>query len=232
MRKISEYSKRLRNKVKREGAFNSFVQICLSVESHVFDKKYGVDTHRNISLVDLGVTNENVQFGRQYQPILVNHLRKILGSIEFTKDDVLVDFGSGKGRVLLISSMFPFKRVVGVEFSDRLCSIARDNVERFNPPRKLCPIEIHCIDAAEYAIKDDETIFFFFNPFDRVVMQSVINNIEVSYSRSPRKIKLVYLNLKSQELKSNSRTFRLVTDSELHGLPFQIYETRDRDSNF
>lgn len=226
MSRISEYSKRVRNKVKREGAYNSFVQVCLRIESHVFDKKYGVDTHRNISLADLGVTTGNVQFGRQYQPILVNHLRKILGFIKFTNDDVLVDFGSGKGRVLLISSMYPLKKVVGVEFSDQLCSIARENVERFKLGRKPCPIEIHCIDAAEYEIKSDETIFFFFNPFDKVVMRSVINNIDISHSKNPRKIRMVFLNLNSQELNSDSKTFRLVTDSKLHGLPFQIYETR------
>lgn len=227
MSNVINYLKRAINKIKRDGAYNAIAQTCLGFESAWFDKKYNVDTHRIIPLSELIISNGNVVHGRQYQPILINHLRKILVALEPTKDDVLVDFGSGKGIVLLVSSMYQFKKVVGVEFSDQLCAIAKENVERFRG-RKVCKIEINCVDAGEYQIRDDETIFYFFNPFDRVVMQKVIDNIKNSYHMNPRRIRVVYLNLKSQNLDSVSTEFKLVTDTELHGISFKLYETQSR----
>jgi 16S rRNA G966 N2-methylase RsmD len=220
------FGKRALKKVKREGIFNTLFQIYLRFESSSFDKKYGVDTHRNILLENLDISADSVEYGRQYQPIFVKHLSRILKAVKPTKDDVLVDFGSGKGRVLLISATYPFKKVVGVEFSEELCSIAEKNVEIFKSKEKLCPIEIHCIDAGKYEIKKEETILFFFNPFEKVIMQKVIENIERSYFEHPRKIKIVYFNLKSQDLRDFSKEFKLVLDTNLNGIDFQMYETK------
>lgn len=219
-------SKRIIKKVGREGIYNTLFQIFLRVESASFDRKYGVDTHRNIPLANLDISSENVQYGRQYQPIFVKHLREILDAVKPTKLDVLVDFGSGKGRVLLVSATYSFKKVVGVEFSDELCSIGKENVKIFQSRKQLCPIEILCMDAGEYDIKKDETIFFFFNPFEKVIMQKVVKNIENSYLKYPRQIKIVYLNLKSQDLSAFSDIFEPVVDSNLNGLTLQIYETK------
>jgi tRNA1(Val) A37 N6-methylase TrmN6 len=47
-----------------------------------------------------------------------------------------VDFGSGKGRVLLIASQFPFCQVIGVEFDRRLHAIAQENIRLFDGPRQ------------------------------------------------------------------------------------------------
>src|SRR3712207_1940229 len=44
-------------------------------------------------------------------------------------DDVFVDLGSGKGRVVLAAARFPFKRVIGVEIAESLNEVARANVE-------------------------------------------------------------------------------------------------------
>ena len=218
------YIGRAGNKVKRDGVYNTVFQACLRFESLWFDMKYKVDTLHTVPLSELKISSPNVKHGVQYQPILVRHLKRILDTLKPTQDDVLVDFGSGKGIVLLVSSMYPFKKVVGVEFSGQLCSIAKENIDKFRVGNR-CNIEINCVDAGDYQIKQDETIFYFFNPFDQVIMQKVIDNIKFSISEYPRRIRVVHYNLKSQELDSLSKEFKLVNDSELHGISFQIYET-------
>jgi predicted RNA methylase len=45
-----------------------------------------------------------------------------------------VDFGSGKGRVLLVASHYPFREVVGVEFSPELQKIAEGNIRSTKAP--------------------------------------------------------------------------------------------------
>ncbi len=40
-----------------------------------------------------------------------------------------LDFGSGKGRMVIAAATLPFRRVLGVEISDRLLQEARRNVE-------------------------------------------------------------------------------------------------------
>ena len=47
------------------------------------------------------------------------------------RHDVFLDLGAGKGRMLLAASRYPFRRVIGVELSDRLAAIARSNVAAF-----------------------------------------------------------------------------------------------------
>ena len=39
-----------------------------------------------------------------------------------------VDYGSGKGRVLMLAAAYPFRRILGVEFSESLDRVARDNI--------------------------------------------------------------------------------------------------------
>ena len=47
--------------------------------------------------------------------------RKVLASLQIAFHDyTFIDFGSGKGRALLLASEFPFKRIIGLEFSPEL----------------------------------------------------------------------------------------------------------------
>jgi SAM-dependent methyltransferase len=221
--KLADFSHRVVRKIGREGFYNTIAQVGLRAESFWFDMRYGVDTHRNISLGDLEIASPAAKFGRRSQSTLVRHLRKVLTELKPSAEDVLVDFGCGKGRVLLVAAMQGLKRVTGVEFSPELCAIAEQNIARLQEKVPLCPVEVACIDAGRYQIRPDETIFFFFNPFDAEVMKEVISNIETSFENHPRKISIVYINIESQRISTESGRFKLVTDTHLNGLPLQIY---------
>jgi SAM-dependent methyltransferase len=91
----------------------------------------------------------------------------------------LIDFGCGMGRVLVVASR-QFRRVIGVEYSERLAGIARQNTKR----NSSCQIET--MDAAQFAIPDDAAVFFFFNPFGKQTMATVLSNIGRSLCEHPR----------------------------------------------
>jgi hypothetical protein len=65
---------------------------------------------------------------------------------------IFVDFGGGKGRILLSALAQPFARVIGVEFSPYLCRIARNNLCSARLLRRRnADAQVVCTDAVEVA---------------------------------------------------------------------------------
>ena len=160
-----------------------------------FDFKYKTDTRNKISLHDLTVTGENKEHGSFYQPTMARSFNRLLDTIPLPPESVLVEFGCGKGRVLLLAVLRGIPKAVGIEFSPELCAIARNNikiVEQATGSR----LDISVIegDVTHYEIEDDQNVFFFFNPFDDVVLEAVVKNIKKSLQRKPREIAVIYYN--------------------------------------
>jgi hypothetical protein len=179
-----------------------------------FDREYQTDTSGSIDLVHLRIRSRNFAFGAGYEgsnPALVRRMMQLVPA-ELEKF-TLVDFGSGKGRVLLIASEFHFQRIVGVEFSAELCEIASHNRRVFASPEQKCAnIEIVCSDVEDYAIPDLPLVVYFFNPFGPEVMKKVLYNITSSLQQMPRPCFVLYHNPVCGSLWETSPMFR-----KLHG---------------
>ena len=65
-----------------------------------------------------------------YEPSPLLALRRGLRGRELRPDDVFLDLGCGKGRVLVDAVQLPFARVVGVELVPELVEQARANLAR------------------------------------------------------------------------------------------------------
>lgn len=160
-----------------------------------FDEVWGVDTKGTSVPPESDVVGGNWVYGNKYQgcdPEIFSDMMKDLkiNYGEFT----FIDIGSGKGRALLLASMLPFKKVVGVEFSDQLCSIANQNIGIFPDKEKQCQdIEVICTDALQYQLPNSDLVIFLYNPFGRQIMEKVAENVAKSYSSNPRKIIVVYM---------------------------------------
>lgn len=153
----------------------------------LIERRYGLDTHGII------VFSEHDEERAFYRPLPWTTLRRILRKGEVGPDDVFIDFGAGKGRaVFLAAHGYPFKRVIGVELLPDLSEIARANIERTRD-RLLCKdVEIVTSDVLDYAIPDDVTIAFFYNPFGGEIFASVIRKLLASYDRKPRRLRVIY----------------------------------------
>ena len=129
------------------------------------ERRWGTETSR---VADLGALDAP---GRvRYEPSGWMDLRRILRRRDVSSDDVFLDLGCGKGRIVLQAATYPFRRVLGVEVSPELCEIARANV-RARREHLRCDAEIVLADAASFAIPDDVTMIYLYNPFRDVSPQ-------------------------------------------------------------
>lgn len=161
-----------------------------------FDKKYGTDTTTMLGPAEFGVSPEKVRYSTKYMPTLPRTFERIMEALDIRFEDyTFIDFGSGKGRILLLASKLSFKRVVGVELSPRLHEIAQRNVQIFRArTQKHDNIELICSDATAYALPAENTVFYFFDPFELPIMSAVIENMRQSLQRHPHKIFIAYVN--------------------------------------
>lgn len=154
-----------------------------------FDATFGVET--NIPLENWEIeesTDYTLKHNSRYSPTPVRTIRRVLAEIPIPPENTaFVDFGSGKGRVLLAASELPFKRVIGVDYSSTLCATARDNIARYSSRRRqTLSIDVLCQDATLVPIPHDAGCFYFYEPFSAAVTEVVLHNIEESLRRQPR----------------------------------------------
>jgi SAM-dependent methyltransferase len=161
-----------------------------------FDRRHGIDTATPAPLSTLGVDGDSARHAVGYMPSGFEFVRGLIGRLAIRHADyTFVDLGCGKGRILLAASHFPFRDIVGVEFSERLAAIARANVAAYQPADRRCRrIAVLTHDAAHFAPPDGPLLLYLYNAFDDVILGRVAANLEASLARAPRDVLLVYVN--------------------------------------
>jgi hypothetical protein len=141
-------------------------------------------------------------------------LRRALRGAAITTDDVLVDFGSGMGRMVYVAARhYPFGRVVGVEISQRFNDVALANLEHARPRLRCQDVQIVTADATEFAVPDDMTYAYMFNPFGGEIFEAVLANIVASLDRRPRRVTLCYLHPQMEDVVLASGRFERTRSS-------------------
>ena len=153
-----------------------------------FDRQHGVQTAGKVSLFQLDICSPHEAAGFAYQPSPVDLCDRLFASLPIHHEDfTFIDLGAGKGRVLLVASRFPFKRVIGVEFARELVHVARRNIELSRGRAQV----VHA-DAADYEFPSDNLVIYLYNPFGPEVLRPVLSSLrEIS---TTREVYLLYLN--------------------------------------
>lgn len=191
-----------------------------------FDFRYNTDTCRWVSLEQLSTLGSNRDHGHRYEPARIVVLRRLFAQIHplVPQSSVVVDFGSGKGRVLMVAGECGFRTAKGIEFSPELCKIARANCESYlrktGIQASLHPIEG---DVVDYLIDKDDNVLLFFNPFDDVVMRRVLQNLRLSLAQFPRKVIVCMYNVESVDSIMSDSEFQLLSSREQHGYTISIF---------
>jgi SAM-dependent methyltransferase len=173
----------------------------------VFDRRRGTTTAGEVQLAELGIAEPDRV---DYKPSRWLTLWRILPRREVSPDDVLIDLGSGKGRVILQAARYPLKRVVGVEVSEELNRIAKANLEHDGARLRCGAVELVTSDVLAYALPPDVTIVYLNNPFRGEIFRAVIAKLIVSVDRHPRRVRIVYSNPVEHEALMATGRFRLV----------------------
>ncbi len=159
-----------------------------------FDWKYGVETRSRASLGDLDINYESKRFGRNYGPSDPVIFKEMLSCLKIKYEDfTFIDFGSGKGRAILMASELPFKRIIGIEFSAKLNEVARNNISYYKSRTQKCrDLELIESDAAAYQIPKEREVLYFNNPFNEPIMAKILANIQRSLKEHSREIFVAY----------------------------------------
>jgi hypothetical protein len=221
LRLLAEISKSI-----RDFGIVPTLEVALSRAADVWcESKFGVDTIETVEKDDLDVEEKRRSLAQRYQPTGWLAMPRILSWAKASKDSVLVDFGCGKGRVVMSALDWGLKKAIGLEISPSLAEIARNNLQVF----KNCRLNtgegiIETCDVLDYQFHGDETIFYFFHPFDQPVLVPLLDRIEMSLEDHPRKAMLIYYLGRNRDVFATRPAFKQRKTRRILGYPCDIYE--------
>ena len=156
------------------------------------DWRMGIQTQKVVSANALGLPGDGCH---HYVPAGYRDFQRAMKYLTIVPNqDVFLDYGSGMGRVLVMAGKYPFKRIIGVEFSPELNEIAEQNINRARRKLKCQAIELVTADTTRHSLSNDVTVIYMFNPFQDQVLIETMHRIHESLLASPRKLTLIYRN--------------------------------------
>ncbi len=124
-----------------------------------------------------------------YEPTPYSVLELLANSGYLSKNDVVIDYGSGKGRVDFYLAYYLKCHMIGVEYDNRLFQRAISNLK---DAKSKSRVEFVLKNASEYEIPNNAKALYFFNPFNVSVLIDVINNLKESIKKNKRNVLLIF----------------------------------------
>ena len=180
-----------------------------------FDEKYGTDTAgiREIRTLDAAPL-PSACYAVRNGPSGEQGVRASLEKLNIEPSNFsFIDFGSGKGRVLLIAAGLPFRAVVGIEFSRELHETAVRNISGF--PSHLISagsVTSRCGDAGSFPLPPSNLVCYFHNPFGPPVLSKVVARLE-AHRDSGYRILVIYLDPRHREVFERTGKFEIFDET-------------------
>ena len=122
-----------------------------------------------------------------YEPTPYCVLERMADNGFFGTDDVVLDYGCGKGRAGFFLSDRGGTKTIGIEYDQRIYAGALENQKTAK-----AKVEFVLTRAEEYEVPADVNRCYFFNPFSTEILHKVMARIIESYYDSPREIYLFF----------------------------------------
>jgi hypothetical protein len=135
-------------------------------------------------------------FHSPYQPTEPALFHEMLASLQIDfREFTFIDVGSGKGRVLLMASDYPFRRVLGIELLPELNRVAQENIRKYKSDAQRCfKVESVCANASSFIFPAEPTVIYLFNPLPESGLVKMLRNLERSEGRHSIPMYLIYHN--------------------------------------
>lgn len=205
---------KLKERTRPERLKNDYREYLLMLHERVLDAPieslFFKPTKNPVALADLTVRGNNREHGHDYRASPCSLFEWTIGALNHDLSRLtFVDYGAGKGRVLLLASQHPFQAIGGIEFAEELHDDAIMNIAQFPRSRMKCR-NVECVldDASQVGPPDGEAVHYFFDPFSREVFAEVLNNLVVSYRKRPRRLYLILIEPVATDLIDNSGVFQ------------------------
>lgn len=129
------------------------------------------------------------EYHHPYEPTPYCVLERLEQSGFFGAEDVVLDYGCGKGRLSFFLSHRAKAKTIGIEYDEHIYEDALKN--RKSTISKVKP-EFVLTRAEEYEVPPDVNRCYFFNPFSGEILRAVCARILESWYESPREIFLFF----------------------------------------
>ena len=193
------YSK-IRRSLKGRGITNSILLIPRRYLQRFKFRKF--DFYGLIETHEMDGPEEVKLHATKYEASNPDFFKKMFNNLDWPyQNSTYIDFGCGKGISLVFAFELGFKKVIGVEFAPILANMALENMKKYSARKSgKVNFEIVNCDASQYEIPAEADCFYFFNPFDAIILDQVMQNINKSLEIKPRKILIVYINALHNEV--------------------------------
>jgi hypothetical protein len=165
-----------------------------------WDEQHGTQTAGDVPLIAVGVSPDDAGRGHNtYRPVWEHKFNRAMRVIApKIADFTFVDYGSGKGKVLLMASDYPFRKILGMEYSPVLHEEALRNISRYRSSTQRCR-EVTSVyqDALTFEPPEGPLVCFLGNAFDDATFDVVLNRIAASFQKFPRPMYLIALSLRT-----------------------------------
>ena len=125
------------------------------------------------------------QYRYPYEPTPYIVLERLANSGLIWENDVVLDYGCGKGRVDFFLSHQTHANTIGIEYDQRIYRSAIENQETALSRTKT---EFVLTRAESYEVPIAVNRYYFFNPFSLEILRKVMARILESYYEHPREL--------------------------------------------
>ena len=152
------------------------------------NREHNWDKLLQISSIGRDESNADA-YHHPYEPTPYCVLERLAESGFFGGEDVVLDYGCGKGRVGFFLSYRTKVRTIGIEYDEHIYEDALKNRESTVSGRKP---EFALTLAEEYQVPAEVNRCYFFNPFSVEILHKVMARIIESWYENPREIYLFF----------------------------------------
>ena len=127
------------------------------------------------------------QYHHPYEPTPYCVLERLASFGLIDKNDVVLDYGCGKGRAGFFLSHRTQAKTIGIEYDARIYAGALKNQQT-----AAATADFVLTKAEEYTVPPDVNRCYFFNPFSAEILHKVMARILESYYTRPREMFLFF----------------------------------------
>lgn len=176
------------------------------------DWRYGVRTG---GIVETNVSGD----ARHASTISYRAIGQLLDALALVPDEVFVDIGCGKGRVLMLAAFRNIQLAVGIDASAMMVAEADDNFRKMRR-RLRAPVEVY-LSFAEAFDYSDCSAGYCFNAFGSDTLGLVLQKIR--HDRPGLPFRLCFLNATRVHLTVFAdERWRIGTNGSAAGMPYVV----------
>jgi predicted RNA methylase len=154
----------------------------------MMEYEHALDQRLHIHTIGRDASNAD-EYRYPYEPTPYSVLQRLAESGLIQEENVLLDYGCGKGRVGFFLSEQTKAATIGIEYDEHIYALAVENQKSATTKGKTSFVLIR---AEEYAVPHSVDRFYFFNPFSVEILHKVMARILESYYEAPREIYLFF----------------------------------------